>query len=974
MTITPLLCGEIHYFRVPRKLWRDRLLKLKRAGANCISTYIPWNWHMPCEEVVDFEDKTREWHVASVFSRRLRGFLDIATTLGLKITVRPGPYICAEWEGGGHPWWIYARIKKLRSLDSLYIKHALKWYRHVMPILAEYAERGYIPILQVENEYFWGFVEYIKTLKEEAEKCVRNALVVTNMNWYVEDIVNTIDEYPVVWNVVGFDEELKKYMSSQPGLFKMIMELEGGWFTTLKHGYTPTNRLSFPAQWTELLLKTALAHGLVNMNIYMFHGGTNPGYYTGKYVTTSYDYEAAIREWGELSERYYAIKKIYLFTKTFSHLLSSSERRVEIRPLHTCSDLLIRGFERGAIVVLRNLNDSPCYQKVLLNNTVIPLDHSIRVHPKSAKLILIDYSVSGVFRVNYTTAEPLLKIDYDDFKVLVFHAYIGEVTETFISAMRPFRVTYNRNATVSASENTVKINVEHGYVDSIVVLESESEKLYLLFTTVERAQKTWLIDDITPPLLIISNVYYIGEVMRSNNTLIVNMELDEESCGSLVIVSPLNMESISVSGRKLMVEEITRGVYEVAVPQELCNEREEYRIVLRDLYVREDSVDYEYRYLEPGLNLEEAGYPGVGFYVYKLQLEEPLKPYSRIALLGVQDYGVLLGEGVSASPSYNYIEGVVEKELREFKVLVECTGHSNDGVLYVPCGLVGGLYVDQAVVMYLNEWVRVDYKPPYSSSFSLGDFIENPVEVFKLLKAADSISGIRVKSIEGAGLYIKDLYLESINGRFILDFGVDYPSNYYNRVLVFVNNNYIGPYIAPLDITEYLKPGVNRLALLIEWGQVDPVLRVYSKKPHYKILVQEGVRGLVEKWFKKSDLDMWSKSVLPLVFENSVGRVYWVKLRFTITKPNLSKGPLRLAIRGGGFRAIVFFNGEFLGRLSDDSPIKSLYVFDDLVESGGNDVSILVVITSSRAVIENVELEPYYVHRFEEVVFKLTNP
>jgi len=54
------ICGEIHYFRVPKPLWRDRLLKLKRAGGNCVSIYIPWNWHSPREDIVDFEDKYRQ--------------------------------------------------------------------------------------------------------------------------------------------------------------------------------------------------------------------------------------------------------------------------------------------------------------------------------------------------------------------------------------------------------------------------------------------------------------------------------------------------------------------------------------------------------------------------------------------------------------------------------------------------------------------------------------------------------------------------------------------------------------------------------------------------------------------------------------------------------------------------------------------------------------------------------------------------
>ncbi len=87
-----LVSGSIHYFRVPAELWRDRLLKAKRAGLNCITTYVPWNYHEPIEGVWNFEG-----------DRDVAQFVRLADELGLYVILRPGPYICAEWDFGGLP-------------------------------------------------------------------------------------------------------------------------------------------------------------------------------------------------------------------------------------------------------------------------------------------------------------------------------------------------------------------------------------------------------------------------------------------------------------------------------------------------------------------------------------------------------------------------------------------------------------------------------------------------------------------------------------------------------------------------------------------------------------------------------------------------------------------------------------------------------------------------------------------------------
>ena len=90
-----IISGALHYFRVHPDLWEDRLKRLALMGCNTVETYVAWNFHAPASGVVSFEG-----------GRDLGRFLDIAAELGLDAIVRPGPYICAEWENGGLPSWL----------------------------------------------------------------------------------------------------------------------------------------------------------------------------------------------------------------------------------------------------------------------------------------------------------------------------------------------------------------------------------------------------------------------------------------------------------------------------------------------------------------------------------------------------------------------------------------------------------------------------------------------------------------------------------------------------------------------------------------------------------------------------------------------------------------------------------------------------------------------------------------------------
>jgi len=976
-----LICGEIHYYRVPKPLWRDRLLKLKRAGSNCVSTYIPWNWHSPHEDIVDFQDRYKQWHVPEFYSRNLSEFIKIASQLGLKVIARPGPYICSEWDSGGHPNWLYNKTCKLRSLDPIYMEHAKKWYEKVYRVLKLFIDENIVVGIQVENEYFWGNEKYIEELYNIMKKLAPETLVFTNENYYLSRIPNTIDDYPAPWDIKPFEEKLKRYLSQQPGLFKMFAELEGGWFKAIRYGYNPTNRLSIPAEWTELLIKTGLGMGLDNYNIYMFHGGSNPGYYTAKYVDSSYDFEASIREWGELSERYYKLKRVFMFMNSFRELIEKTKFvQGAIRPASTnCSDIFARISERGKIIVLRNKTDFTCYEKIVYEDKIIPEKNQIRVPPRYAKIIVLDFEVKGTpFKINYITGEILLWKNINEHTVaLIIYGDPGELTETEITYkddVKLLRVHGDITYSIEQAQRRIIINAQHGGSDSIFIAESISGKrLVIVYTTKSRAEKTWVLDH----TVIVSNTYFMSEYRSDNKSLCVESELDINSCGEFTVLTPLEIEKMLIGESLVEIKKIAENVYNVIIPQHLCKGMEARNYQADSAVLMEDPLWDKGRKIKPASPLEKNGYYENGIYVYKIKFDIDESVLSKLSnkilgLVGFSDYAVMTINGDYIASGYHYIEGNVDKSLREgineLTVILESTGHPNDGFLYVPNGIYTGIYLGKKQDIPLNTWYKIDAKLSIGPDFDFAEFLSNPEEIMRILSKIDSYEKKLVNFIDAQGLYITEIQIYNPRHYYIFDPSDAFYYNHYGRILLFINDVYIGPVIGPIDITKYLKPGVNRIALFVEWGVISPLIRVFEHKIDGEWYVQEGTKGLIDKWYLKP-IDKASMETIPLMLRNLAGKVYWIKAKINYDKEPSSLHPVKLLIDSWGMRLGIFVNGQFIGRICDDSVKKELYVPEPAIRKGSNDILLFAIITSDNAGIGRIELREIYEHKKKDICF-----
>lgn len=308
-----LISGAIHYFRMTPSQWEDSLYNLKALGANTVETYIPWNIHEPVEGTFDFTGM-----------KDIERFVNIAEKLGLMVILRPSVYICAEWEFGGLPAWLLKdKNIRLRSTDSLFMKKVRQYYSVLLPKLVplQVTHGGPVIMMQVENEYgSYGMEkEYLRQTRNlMLEFGIDVPLFTSDGAWEeVLDAGTLIEEDVFVTGNFGSRSKensvvLKNFMEKYGKKWPiMCMEYWDGWFN----------------RWGEPIIKRDaedLAHEVKEMleigslNLYMFHGGTNFGFYNGCSArqntelpqVTSYDYDALLTEWGEPTEKYFAVQRV----------------------------------------------------------------------------------------------------------------------------------------------------------------------------------------------------------------------------------------------------------------------------------------------------------------------------------------------------------------------------------------------------------------------------------------------------------------------------------------------------------------------------------------------------------------------------------------------------------------------------------------------------------------------------------------
>ena len=302
-----IISGEIHYARIPHEYWRDRLKKAKAMGLNAISTYVFWNVHEPQPGVYDF---TGDLDIAA--------FIRMAQEEGLYVILRPGPYVCAEWDLGGMPAWLLADPKIiLRSTDEKFLGPTERWLQRLGRELAplQITHGGPIIAVQVENEYgsFGNDKEYMQRILSALRKAGLGDALLYTADGADELSAGTLPDLPAVIHFAPGEakQEFAKLQKFRPGAPMMSGEYWDGWFDHWgdKHHVTDAAQQAKELDWI-------LSQGY-SINLYMFHGGTNFGFMNGanwdkgyEPDVTSYDYDSPVSESGALTDKFFALRDV----------------------------------------------------------------------------------------------------------------------------------------------------------------------------------------------------------------------------------------------------------------------------------------------------------------------------------------------------------------------------------------------------------------------------------------------------------------------------------------------------------------------------------------------------------------------------------------------------------------------------------------------------------------------------------------
>lgn len=311
--------GEMHFARVPKAYWRQRLQMMKAMGLNTVATYVFWNYQETSPGVWDFKTGNKD----------IAEFIKTAQEVGLMVILRPGPYACAEWEFGGYPWWLQKeKSLVIRSYNQPFLDSCRNYINHLAAEVKDLqiTHGGPIIMVQVENE-FGSYVAQRKDIPLEEHKKYINAIKQElieagfDVPLFTSDGSSLFNGGAVAGALPAANgedniENLKKVVNQYhngEGPY-MVAEFYPGWLDHWAEPFQKVSTESVVAQ-TEKYLKAG-----VSFNYYMIHGGTNFAFTSGANYDknhdiqpdiTSYDYDAPISEAGWATPKYLALRKLF---------------------------------------------------------------------------------------------------------------------------------------------------------------------------------------------------------------------------------------------------------------------------------------------------------------------------------------------------------------------------------------------------------------------------------------------------------------------------------------------------------------------------------------------------------------------------------------------------------------------------------------------------------------------------------------
>ena len=662
-----LIGGEFHYFRVPAALWEDRLQKMKTTGANLISVYIAWNMHEP-------EEGFERWSGDYDLDR----FLTLCEKYGFYVLIKPGPYICAELDFGGHPDWLISKIAKkefrIRMLDEGYLKLCKKWYKTCSDKINSHliTNGGTIIAAQIENEYdhlieygeetitVKNAIDYFIFLKNAMEEYGIDVPKFANEAEFLRGrgIIDTRTYYPNIpglwmWEFERFEEKLISSKKSQSDSPIMILELQAGWFSQIG---APTYEPGLEV--VEGVSKSVFIKGATIVNYYMMVGGTTFPFIGARGDTvfsgglgniTSYDFGGSpIGETGEVhKDKFFWIKGFIRFAKEFSNIIASSDGKTLVKIISGGENIALlgaknsildvslnksfenfttyeEGNEDGRFFFVRNVEDDnkTITISVREETTGDKFTFKSTVNAKETRMFPINFKIPGTdLRINYSTSEALLSNKYEKGSVFVMYGKTGTPGEMVINSSLENIFVIAGDIEVHETANGSLLQYKHC---GISILKVKDVYLFIIEEVM-----TGRVEELTNGLLF-HNTYYLQEVKETGEKIELILQI-KENTKDFVKFFPLSenvtLSSAKMNGKKVYMKQDDTGMYTASFevgsfldkPEAIWTSDWKYNA---DSYeIAEEYNHSNWRLLENPISLEEAGLIEHGYYWYRTKFQ-----------------------------------------------------------------------------------------------------------------------------------------------------------------------------------------------------------------------------------------------------------------------------------------------------------------------------------------------------------------
>lgn len=507
--------GAFHYFRTPGvEMALDRFRKMKAGGYNTVDIYFNWNYHSKAQGEYDFSG-----------IKDVRQVLKAARDCGLFVIARPGPFINAEVNAGGLPFWLLKdenviprnRIGTEYKYSPKYMEYIAEWYDHIIPIINEFDN---VILFQIENEYATDTMEedYMRELYKMARERGVKCPIFHNDAYFAglwADCVDiyALDLYPYInpnqnWKQDNFcfdtlDNVEEIFRSAKENSPPFIAEMQSGWFDKWDGMGYQHLREALGDEHINIMTKTALSQGVTLFNHYMTAGGTNWGDLACDEVYTSYEFCAPLDEFGIPQNNFYKSKEINYFLDSFD-LTCTEPEEFDFYQENIYAKMRHDNINNCDWLFLRGMNEDK-------NEIRLPSGKIVKLKPYDMKICPVNLKLKGC------------DIEFSD--VEIFARLQNENEETiFMIADKDANIYFKNGETISGNRRDFEN----------ITFEQDGKKTQIVFLTKNMSDRSWFLGD-----KIIFNADYVlpnGAAAVDKNTEIAYYDLKHKFAKKTCIV------------------------------------------------------------------------------------------------------------------------------------------------------------------------------------------------------------------------------------------------------------------------------------------------------------------------------------------------------------------------------------------------------------------------------------------------------